>query len=89
MEITLEVFSRLLLVTNIVPAEDFIDSAELCYIHAPDHALRARIRFILADKAEQSENKMTRSDISFRKVDEEQLKRLTKLWRAKLAPDRS
>ena len=77
-EMTLEIFSRLLLVVNIAPAEDYIDSAVLCYLHAPNHSLRARIRFCL----EQADKK-----ISFKQVEEEELKRLIKLWRAKLAPD--
>jgi general secretion pathway protein E len=75
MDLTLEIFSRLLVKTNILPAEDFLSSGILCYIKTPDSALRAQIRAILGQK------------ISFKLVEEEKLKHLVKFWRAKLAPD--
>jgi len=75
MDMTLEIFSRLLLTTNIIPAEDFLSSGNLCYIKAPDSALRGQIRSILGQQ------------ITFRLVEEEKLKNLIKFWRAKLAPD--
>ncbi|MFK5894185.1 MAG: GspE/PulE family protein [Pseudomonadota bacterium] len=90
MNMTLEIFSRLLLTVNIAPAEDFYSSSELCYISAPGHALRARICFILKQQtsANSSSNQQLQSPpISFKLVEEEELKRLIKFWRAKLAPD--
>ena len=80
MNITLDLFSRLLLPVNIAPAEDFLESGELCYIHVPGYALRAKIRSLLKQEA-------TGQQIAFKLVEEEQLKRLIKLWRSKLAPD--
>ncbi len=82
MAMTLEIFSRLLLTENIAPAEDFLESSQLCYINAPDYALRAKIRFILDHQALGGAE-----TISFRLVEEEELKRLIKYWRAELAPD--
>jgi general secretion pathway protein E len=80
MDMSLDLFSRLLLPVNIVPAEDYLDTGELCYLHAPGYALRAKIRFLLKQEA-------TGQQIAFKLVEEEQLKRLIKLWRAKLAPN--
>jgi len=80
MDMTLDLFSRLLLPVNIVPAEDYMNSGVLCYLNAPGHALRARIRFLLKEQA-------TGQQISFLPVEEDQLKRLIKIWRAELAPD--
>ncbi len=75
MLLTLDIFSRLLLPQQIAPAEDFFDTALLHYIQPPDHALRAKIRFVMGQ------------EIVFKAVEEEQLKRLIKYWRAELAPD--
>jgi general secretion pathway protein E len=75
MELNLGIFSALLVPANIAPEKDFFQSGQLMSAFSPDTALRARIRYILGQ------------NVQFVTADEDVVSRLTKYWRAELAPD--
>lgn len=75
MELNLGIFSQLLVPANMAPEKDFFQSGKLMSAYSPDAALRARIRYTIGQ------------DVQFVNLDEEEVSRLTKYWRAELAPD--
>ena len=75
MELNLGIFSQLLVPANIAPEKDFFQTGKLICAHSPDTSLRARIRYIMGQ------------EVQFAVAEEEEVSRLTKYWRAELAPD--
>lgn len=72
--ITLPVFSQLLEPAGIAPAQDFESSGVLVCESAPEPELRNRIRFIMGDQ------------LQFRIGSTDEVRRLTRHWRATLSP---
>jgi general secretion pathway protein E len=73
--LTLPLFTQLLSKKNIVPVEQFPGDPRLMFSTLPEIEDRAKIRFLLG------------SNILFEKAQEDQIARLIKHWRAKLAPE--
>ncbi len=73
--LNLPLFTQLLSKKNIAPVEQFPADPCLLFHQAPDIEDRAKIRYLLG------------SNIRFEKANEEQITRLIKHWRAKLAPE--
>lgn len=73
--ITMPVFNELLEAQEIAPALDFANSGTLVCQDVPDIELRAKIRFILADK------------VKFTLGSADEIKRLMRHWRAELSPE--
>jgi len=75
-KLNLPLFTQLLSKKHIAPVEDFYDKNPcLMFSTLPDLEDRAKIRFILGP------------DIRFAKGKTDQIERLIKHWRAKLAPE--
>jgi general secretion pathway protein E len=73
--LNLPLFTQLLSTKGIVPVENFPQEAALLFSNLPDIEDRAKIRFILGQ------------NIQFRPAEEEDIERLIKHWRARLAPE--
>ncbi|PCH62275.1 MAG: general secretion pathway protein GspE [SAR86 cluster bacterium] len=71
--ITLPIFTQLLEPQGIAPAKDFEESGQLLCETLPSIELRAKIRFIVA------------AIVSFRVVEDDEVRRLMKHWRAELS----
>lgn len=75
MELNLNIFSALLVPSNIAPDKDFFQSGKLMYVDAPDSGLREKIRYTMGQ------------DIEFVSANEDDVSGLIKHWRAELAPE--
>lgn len=75
MTLSLELFTQLLVPNHIAPSKEFNENHCLVFHQVPDMELRAKVRFIMGQ------------EIDFAQVDDDELKRLTKHWRAELAPE--
>ncbi len=75
MDLSLNVLTELLIPHQIAPDEDFTESHILRVTKQPSLELMAKTRFILG------------SQVSFVQSDDDEVKRLIKLWRAQLAPE--
>ena len=73
--IHLQTFTQLLAKKNIAPVEQFPDDPRLLFAELPEIEDRTKVRFLLG------------SHVRFEKAKEEQIERLIKHWRAKLAPE--
>ena len=80
--ISLPIFTQLLEPAGIAPAQDFVNSHELVCETLPDSQLRARIRFVMHN-AGPGNNEI---NVRFRPAGTDEVRRLTKHWRAELSP---
>jgi len=76
MELTLSVFTQLLIPQGIAPSKEFNISGILYYSKLPSIEVRANVRFI-----------MHQEDIQFLPQKEELISQLIKYWRTQLAPE--
>jgi general secretion pathway protein E len=76
-ELNLSLFTELLADHDLAPDESYPEVAELAFVEPPSIRWRAVVRMVLGDS------------IRFRQCDSEEFERLTRGWRARLAPEMS
>ena len=76
MDLTLLLFSQLMIPNGIVPAKDFNQSGVLFYAKLPAAETRSIIRFVMQE-----------TNLQFLPQDKDDIEQLNKYWRAQLAPE--